>query len=75
MRYGLRSDKRDNMRAISCFRCGVVEAQALGVIIHYKFQTKYTYCLRTQSCLFAGSRKTEIKEHGNISGKLFIFFV
>jgi hypothetical protein len=50
---GLSSGKRDNLRAISYFRCGVVEAQALSVIINYKFQTKYTsYCLRKQSCLF-----------------------
>lgn len=61
------------MRAISYFLCGVVEALALSVINHYKFQTKYTYCLRKQSCLFVESRKTELKNtatqraHGSFS--------
>jgi len=67
MRYGLCSVKRDNLGAISYLRCGVVEAQALSVIIHYKFQTKYTsYCLRKQSCLFVESRKTELTARQHI---------
>jgi hypothetical protein len=67
MRYGLSSVKRDNLRAISYFRCGVADAQAISVKIYYKFQTKNTYyCLRKQSCLFVDSRKTELRARKHI---------
>ena len=59
MRYGLSSSKRDNLHAISYFRCGVVHVQA-QTLMHYKFQTKYTsYCPRKQTSLFVEARKTE----------------
>lgn len=67
MRYGLSSGKRDNLGAISYVRCGVVEAEALSVIIHHEFQNKITsYCLCKQSSLFVDSRIIELRVRKHI---------